>query len=341
MCCPIDSSQKQLTSTYPSRDEAYLTEKCPFIDSPLKTKALNHFFTNRSEHSPVIQQYSIITAVELGSPADSQISSLSTDSPTSSSSSSRRNDGASSNSSTHRIPKLWTPKEDKLLLKSIALKNNQLCWPKIALDIPARTGKQCRERYLNHLGPHLKHTEWSALEDATIFRLHSSQGSKWSEMVKLLPGRTDNGIKNRFHHLRRRFEKRMEYVPDSIELRLLMKQMEEHPSLQSLSPDRFVTRDIAVRILSESIIVKTKRQGYITGDGEYKFGPFDQVDDSLGCRRCGLIIPSKETGTVVCRQTGWCETCTRVSLVVSGDLLRAIRLERKGETKRDYEEEIE
>jgi hypothetical protein len=254
-------------------------------------------------------------------------------SPTSSSSSDNsRNDSTSSTSSTvrnPRYPRLWTPKEDKLLLKAIAVKSNQLCWPKIALDIPIRTGKQCRERYLNHLGPHLKHTEWSALEDATIFRLHASQGSKWSQMVKSLPGRTDNGIKNRFHHLRRRFEKRMKCVPSSKELRLLIKQMEKHPSFQSLSPDRFVTRDIAVRILTESSNVMTKTQGSISGDGEYKFGPFEQKGESLGCGRCGLIIPSKETGTMVCRQTGWCETCTRVSLAISGDLLRAIHLVRK------------
>jgi len=213
-----------------------------------------------------------------------------------------------------------------LLLETIAAKNHELCWPKIAVDIPDRTGKQCRERYLNHLGPHLKQTGWSAHEDATIFRLYTTQGSKWSQMVKTLPGRTDNGIKNRYHHLRRRFEKRTKSVPDSKELELMIKTVEKNPSFQTLSQDPFIVRDTAVRILNESSTTKQKQGSTITGDGEYKFGPFRQVDESLGCGRCGLIIPSKETGSSVCSKTGWCETCTGVSLVVSGDLVRVVHL---------------
>ena len=325
---------KKSSQTYRSKATSSLTETLPSIDTSRKKKGGNPFPNNDGYHSPVIRRSSISKVVRFGSPGGSQISSLtSSSSPTSSSSSdSSRNDSASAITRTVRNPRyarLWTPREDKLLLTSVPVESDQLCWPKIALDIPGRTGKQCRERYLNHLGPHLKHTEWSALEDATIFRLHASQGSKWSQMVKLLPGRTDNGIKNRFHYLRRRFEKRMKSVPSSKKLRLLIKQIGKHPSFQSLSPDHFVTKDIAVKILTESSSVTTRKQGSISGDSEYKFGPFEQVDESLGCGRCGLIIPSKETGTMVCRQTGWCETCTGVSLAISDDQLRAIHLVRK------------
>ena len=267
----------------------------------------------------------------IGSPVGSQISSLSTTSSspaTFASYGSSNNSRASSVSSPSRIPRLWTPEEDKLLLETIAAKNHQLCWPKIATDIPDRTGKQCRERYLNHLGPHLKQSGWSAHEDARIFRLYALQGSKWSQMVKFLPGRTDNGIKNRYHHLRRHFEKRMKSVPGSKELDRLMKQIDGNSSFQNLSLDPLIVRDTAVRILNESSTTTTKKQVYITGDSEYKFGPFHQVDVSRGCGRCGLVIPSKETGSSICSKTGWCETCTGVSLVVSGDLLRVIHLVR-------------
>ena len=325
----FDSSENLFYLTHPSQENVSLTEKVPFIDSPPKKKARIIIPSNRGYDSPANRKCSIIKDTTLGSPVGSHISSLSTTSPTSLSSSSSRNGSGSSTSSSQRIPRLWTPKEDKLLLTSIDQHNNQLCWPQISLDIPGRTGKQCRERYLNHLGPHLKHSGWSALEDAAIFRLHASYGSKWSQIVKSLPGRTDNGIKNRFHHLRRRFEKRMRSIPNSKDLSVLMKQIGKCPSFQKLSPDWFVTRDIAVRILSESSRVTPKRQGVLTGDGEYKFGPFDSVKKSVGCDRCGLIVPSKETGTTICRQTGWCETCTGVSLAISDDLLRAIHLVRK------------
>lgn len=325
----IDDFEKSLYSTDCSLEALPLNGNALDIECRDTKKVQNHLSSNQENHPPITQRVSTRKVVEQSIPSGSQKSSPSTRSTTSSSPSRRKNARASSSSNTLRIPRLWTPKEDKLLLNSITLMNNRLHWPKIAVDIPGRTGKQCRERYLNHLGPHLKHTGWSAHEDATIFRLYASQGSKWSRIVKFLPGRTDNGIKNRFHHLRRRFEKRMKCVPDSKELTMLMKKMEECSSFRSLSPDPFDTRDIAVRILAESSSTATKMQDSITGDGEYKFGPFDQMSESVECGRCGLIVPSKETGTMMCRKTGWCENCTGVSLVISGELLRAIHFVRE------------
>jgi hypothetical protein len=44
-----------------------------------------------------------------------------------------------------------------------------------------------------------------------IFHLYNSMGSHWAKMSKAIPGRTDNGIKNRFHNLRRQFEREDEH----------------------------------------------------------------------------------------------------------------------------------
>ena len=123
----------------------------------------------------------------------------------------------------------------------------------------------------------------------------------------------------------------MRSIPYSKALAQLIEQMRKCSSFQNLSPDTFVAREIATRLVNESLSVPTlsvptKLRRCYAGDGEYKFGPFDQVKKSVGCARCGLIVPSKETGTTVCRQTGWCETCTDASLAVSGDLLRVIHL---------------
>mmetsp|Transcript_20576 Transcript_20576/g.22030 ORF Transcript_20576/g.22030 Transcript_20576/m.22030 type:complete len:443 (-) Transcript_20576:339-1667(-) len=270
----------------------------------LKEKASIDFSIDQFHHSPITQHSPKMSVMGSDSPT-SQVSTVSISSTTTTS-----NIGPPS-----RIPKLWTLDEDQLLLGKIAA-INELCWPTIALEIPGRTGKQCRERFLNHLSSKLKKSGWTACEDSTIFRLYDLHGSKWSLMARVLPGRTDNGIKNRYHHLKRRFEKRMQSVPDSKGLGQLMKNIGESPAFQSLSLDPFVVRYIAA----------VKGQNSNDGDGEYKFGPFYPVEKSFGCGRCGLFIPSKETGRLVCSRTGWCKTCTDVTLVLSGDLLRAIHL---------------
>jgi len=290
----------------------------PGADSPFKIEARNlDASTDQGHHSPFTERQFAHKVVGFEALVNNQKSSLSESS---------QNVSLPSASSSQRSPRLWTPDEDKLLLKSITSNNNQLNWPKIAKDIHGRSGKQCRERYLNHLGPHLKRTRWSANEDATIFRLHSLYGPKWSQIVKFLPGRTDNGTKNRFHHIWRRFQRKMKCLPDSKELEISMRQIEKYLPLQRFRPDKLIIRDLAMRLLLESKRATTNKQNPITGDGEHKFGPFEQANESRGCARCGLIIPSRETGTTFCRQTGWCETCTGASLVISSDLLRLTHL---------------
>ena len=280
----------------------------------LKKKARVDFSPDRSYHSPITRRSPKGRVVGCGSPT-SQISTMSTSST---------NTGGSigSNSLSSRNPKLWMPDEDKLLLDKIAANNYELCWPKIAQKVQGRTGKQCRERYLNHLSSKLKKSGWTASEDAFIFRIYDLKGSKWSVMAKVLTGRSDNGIKNRYHHLRRRFEKRMQSIPDSKELGQLMKDVGGSPTFQRLSLDPFVIKDIATGMLD----IPEKRKNPNGGDGEYKFGPFHQVENSLSCERCALVIPSKETGRFVCSRTWWCQTCTGVTLIRSGDLLRVPHL---------------
>jgi hypothetical protein len=85
-------------------------------------------------------------------------------------------------------------------------------WSDVALRVGDRTGKQCRERYLNHLTPKLRVEEWSAQEDVTLCKLYQIMGSKWAVMAKIIKGRTDNNIKNRFHHIRRRLEKEVSKI---------------------------------------------------------------------------------------------------------------------------------
>ena len=54
-----------------------------------------------------------------------------------------------------RTKRIWSPSEDQKLRELVSTHSTKN-WTKLAANLAPRTGKQCRERWYNHLANNLK-----------------------------------------------------------------------------------------------------------------------------------------------------------------------------------------
>ncbi|KAJ0230931.1 Transcription factor MYB115 [Hirschfeldia incana] len=96
----------------------------------------------------------------------------------------------------------WDQSED-INLRNLVERYGTKSWKRIADMLGTRIGKQCRERWHNHLRHGIKKNGWTEKEDQILVEAHKTFGNKWAKIALKLCGRTENDIKNRWNAAKR------------------------------------------------------------------------------------------------------------------------------------------
>jgi len=100
----------------------------------------------------------------------------------------------------------WTNEEDQRV-RDLVAEYGLRKWSLVAMHLNDKTQKQVYARWRDYLQPGISNLPWTKKEQKRLEDLHKVLGNQWAVLTKMLPGRSPNAIKNRFHATRRKLER--------------------------------------------------------------------------------------------------------------------------------------
>jgi hypothetical protein len=95
----------------------------------------------------------------------------------------------------------WNSEEDKALFDAIG-GNARPDWRAIATSVPAKTARQCRERFTSYLNPATQSAVlWTTDDDKLLLNVFTEFGPVWPRIAAYFPTRSQTSIKNRLQTL--------------------------------------------------------------------------------------------------------------------------------------------
>jgi myb proto-oncogene protein len=135
-------------------------------------------------------------------------------------------------------------------------------WAIIASKFNDKSTRQCRRRWYTYLNSDFKRGGWSPEEDTLLCEAQRLFGNRWTEIAKVVSGRTDNAVKNRFTTL---CKKRAKHEAMAKENRIACCVNSDNKRL--LFPDGIST---PLKAESESPLTKKMRRSHIPNLTEIK-----------------------------------------------------------------------
>lgn len=162
------------------------------------------------------------------------------------------------------LSSVWNEEEDDKL-RQLVEEYGPKKWSLIATKLKTKGSKQCRRRWKNYLNADLKKGGWTPEEDDILLEGHKKYGNRWTEIAKLVGGRTDNAVKNRWAALCKRNQKLSRSThPSSTRRRRPGLKLIDSPST-SLSPRRATRTALAARRVIEKSSPRTRSIARATG----------------------------------------------------------------------------